>query len=158
MYQNYLGVDLHLKRTYVVLMDAQGTIKDKRRLPTDSLGDYAAQVPHSTLAVLEATRNWQYAYDLLDEKVGQVELAHPKKVKAIASAEVKTDKIDATTLAHLARADLLPTAYAPPKGIRQGRALARHRAKLVRDRTRMKNHSLIGTEGEQIACERPLRG
>jgi hypothetical protein len=28
MYQNYLVVDLHLKRTYVVLMDAQGKIRN----------------------------------------------------------------------------------------------------------------------------------
>ncbi|MEA3459858.1 MAG: hypothetical protein U9R11_04195 [Chloroflexota bacterium] len=116
MYQNYLGVELHLKSTYVVLMDAKGAIKDKRRLPTDSLGDYAATLPDSTLAVLEATRNWQYAYDLLDKRVDKVELAHPKKVKAIASARIKTDKIDATTLAHLARADLLPIAYEPQNG------------------------------------------
>lgn len=149
MYENYLGVDLHLKRTYLVLMDAGGTVKDRRRIPTDSLGDYAATLPDSTMAVLEATRNWQYAYDLLDAQVDQVELAHPKKAKAIASAKIKTDKIDATTLAHLARADLLPTAYAPPKKIRQGRALARHRAKMVRDRTRIKNriHALLAQKG-----------
>lgn len=149
MYQNYLGVDLHLKRAYVVLMDAQGTIKDRRRIPTDSLGDYAATLPDSTMAVLEATRNWQYAYDLLEEQVDKVELAHPKKVKAIASARIKTDKIDATTLAHLARADLLPTAYAPPRWIRQGRALARHRARMVRDRTRVKNrvYALLAQKG-----------
>jgi hypothetical protein len=57
MYQNYLGVDLHLNRTYVVLMGAQGTVKERRRLPTDSLGDYAAGLPDSTMAVLEATGN-----------------------------------------------------------------------------------------------------
>lgn len=149
MYQNYLGVDLHLKRTYVVLMDAQGTIKENLRLPTDSLGDYAATLPPSTMAVLEATRNWQYAYDLLAEQVDQVELAHPKEVKAIASAKIKTDRIDAATLAHLARADLLPTAYAPPQRIRQGRALVRHRAKMVRDRARIKNrvHALLAQKG-----------
>lgn len=149
MYENYLGVDLHLKRTYLVLMDAQGTMKERRALPTDSLGDYAAGLPDSTIAVLEATRNWQYAYDLLAEHVDQVELVHPKKVKAIASAKIKTDKIDAATLAHLARADLLPTAYAPPQHIRQGRALVRHRAKMVRDRARAKNrvHGLLAQKG-----------
>jgi transposase len=66
-------------------------------------------------------------------------MAHPKRVKAIAAARIKTDKIDATILAHLARADLLPTAYVPPPEIRELRDLVRHRAKLVRERTRHKN-------------------
>jgi len=70
-------------------MDAQGTIKENLRLPTDSLGDYAATLPPSTMAVLEATRNWQYTYDLLAEQVDQVKLVHPKEVKAIAAARIK---------------------------------------------------------------------
>ena len=37
MYQHYLGVDLHRRRSYVVLMDAQGNIGDQRRLPNDAI-------------------------------------------------------------------------------------------------------------------------
>ncbi len=140
MYQHYLGVDLHKRRTYVVLMDAQGKISDHRRLSNDAMTDYAAQLPQHTLAVVEATGNWSYMYDVLKPYVETVVLAHPKQVRAIAAAKVKTDKIDATTLAHLARADLLPTAYAPTLAIRHLRETVRHRAKLVRERTRHKNH------------------
>jgi len=32
MYPFYLGIDLHLKRSYLVLMDAEGEVIDKRRL------------------------------------------------------------------------------------------------------------------------------
>jgi transposase len=78
-------------------------------------------------------------YDVLEEGAEKIVMAHPKRVKAIAAAKVKTDKIDATILAHLARADLLPTAYVPPTEIRELRDLVRHRSKLVRDRTRYKN-------------------
>lgn len=42
-------------------------------------------------------------YDLLEELVGEVHLAHPLKVKAIAEARIKTDKIDPEVLAHLLR-------------------------------------------------------
>ena len=31
MYPFYLGIDLHLKRTYVVLMNAEGEVLDKQR-------------------------------------------------------------------------------------------------------------------------------
>ncbi len=154
MYQHYLGVDLHRRRSYVVLMDAQGKISDQRRLPNDAMLDYVAQLPESTFAVLEATGNWSYMYDILEEGTDQVVLAHPKRVRAIAAAKVKTDKIDATILAHLARADLLPLAYAPPVEIRELRDLVRHRSKLVRERTRHKNriHTILSKYNLHSPC------
>jgi hypothetical protein len=48
-------------------------------------------------------------------------------VRAIAAACIKTDRIDATILAHLARTDLLPAAYAPPVEVRELREVVRHR-------------------------------
>ena len=83
MYQHYLGVDLHRRRTYVVLMDKEGEISDQRRMPNDAMSDYVAQLPEKTFAVLEATGNWSYMYDVLAEGVDEVVLAHPKQVKAI---------------------------------------------------------------------------
>lgn len=140
MYPFYLGIDLHLKRTYVVLMDERGEVIDQRRLPNDSVGDYLMhKVPRETYAVLEATRNWPFMYDLLSEHVERVELAHPKELKAIASAAVKTDQIDAKVLAHLARMNYLPIAYAAPIKIRDLRLWTRHREWLISQRTQSKN-------------------
>jgi len=48
-----------------------------------------------------STRNWTVMFDWLDELVDEVVLAHPLKVKAIAEAKIKTDKLDATILSHL---------------------------------------------------------
>jgi transposase len=154
MYKYYLGVDLHRQRTYVVLMDRQGKVKDHRRLPNDAMADYVAQLPSSTFAVLEATGNWSYMYDVLADGVDEVVLAHPKRVKAIAAARIKNDKIDARTLAHLARADLVPTSYAPPPEIRELRDLVRHRARLVRERTRHKNrvHNILARYNLHSPC------
>ena len=155
MYQHYLGVDLHKRRTYVVLMDAQGKVSDQRRLANDAMADYAAQLPEHTLAVVEATGNWSYMYEVLKPHVETVVLAHPKQVRAIAAAKVKTDKIDATILAHLARTDLLPTAYAPTLETRHLRETVRHRAKLVRERTRHKNqiHRLLSLYNQHPPCQ-----
>jgi len=86
--------------------------------------------------VLAATGN---RYAVLEKDTAEVVLAHPKRVKALAAASIKTDQIDANILAQLARADLLPTASAPPLEIRELRDLVRHRSKLVRERTRHKN-------------------
>ena len=52
-------------------------------------------------------------YDWLEGEIDGVKLANPLKVKAIADAKIKTDKIDATILVHLLRADLIPEAYVP---------------------------------------------
>ena len=140
MYPFYLGIDLHLKRTYVVLIDTEGEVIDQRRLLNTEIPEYLNQhVPHETFAVLEATRNWPFMYDLLSDHVKRVELAHPKEVKAIANAAVKTDRIDASVLAHLARLNYLPTAYAAPKEYRDLRLYTRHRSWLIKHRTQAKN-------------------
>jgi transposase len=140
MSEYYLGIDLHKRRSYVVLMDTQGKVISEGGLSNDDMSEHLREkVPHDTVAVIEATWNWQFMHDLLSEQCAQVLLAHPQKVKMIAEATVKTDKIDAHTLAHLARTGYLPIAYAAPREIRELRQIARHRSKLVADRTRHKN-------------------
>lgn len=140
MYPFYLGIDLHLKRTYLVLMDKTGIVIDERRIQNLDISQYLQEhVPWETYAVLEATRNWAFMYDILADHVVRVELAHPKELKAIATAAVKTDQIDAKVLANLARLNFLPISYAAPKEIRDLRLYTRHREWLVRQRTQAKN-------------------
>jgi len=90
-------------------------------------------------AVLEATRNWGLIYDWLEEILDDVALAHPLKVRAIAEARIKTDKISADILADLLRADLLPTAYVPSKETREAKNILRQRMFFVRVQTMVKN-------------------
>ena len=40
MYPFYLGIDLHLKRTYTVLMDQTGKVIDKRRIRNFNMIEY----------------------------------------------------------------------------------------------------------------------
>jgi transposase len=60
-------------------------------------------------------------------------------VKAIAYAKVKTDKVDARTLADLLRADMIPESYVPEEKTREVRDLVRRRHRLVETRTGFKN-------------------
>ncbi len=154
MVDHYLGVDLHGKRSYLVLMSSEGVIEDKRRLPNEEVAEYLKKVPCNTHAVLEATGNWSYMYDVLSNRVEQVELAHPQQVRAIAAARIKNDRIDATILAHLARTNLLPTAYAAKLPTRELRDTTRHRSKLVRERTRHKNriHRILSRYNLHAPC------
>jgi transposase len=94
---------------------------------------------------LEAGYNSLVMHDWLDELIGSVTLADPLKVKAIAEAKIKTDKIDSKTLAHLLRCDLIPSAHVSSPAARIGKKLLRHRMFLVRLSTMVKNriHSLL---------------
>jgi len=76
-----------------------------------------------------------------------VELAHPRELKAIASAAVKTDQMDAKVLANPARLNFLPTSDAAPKEIRDLRLYLRHRDGLVGQRTQAKNriHAVLAS-------------
>ncbi len=140
MYPFYLGIDLHLKRTFMVLMNANGEVVDKQRISNQEITQYLQEkVPQETYAVLEATRNWPFMYDLLNEHVQHVDLVHAKGVRAIANAAIKTDQIDASTLAHLARLNYIPKAYAATKEIRDLRQLLRHREWMVNQRSKAKN-------------------
>jgi transposase len=104
--------------------------------------------------VMESTANlWLNIYDAIDSKNIKVVLANPMKTKAIASARVKTDKVDAKILAHLLRADLVAESYVPPQQIREIRALMRHRLSLTKMRTMVKNKVHALTDKYGYRCE-----
>jgi len=60
-------------------------------------------------------------------------------IRAVAQARMKTDTLDAKTLAHLLRSDLVAECYIAPREIREDRSLLRLRTNLVQDRTRVMN-------------------
>ena len=88
---------------------------------------------------MEASGNWMFVYETIEQYTPQVVLAHPLKTRAIAEARIKTDTIDATTLAELLRLDGIPQAYIPPREVRDVRELLRYRAALVSLRIGLKN-------------------
>ena len=81
---------------------------------------------------------WAIA-ELLAEHAGRVTVSNPMRTRAIASAKVKTDKIDAKVLAQLGAADFLPEVWAPDEATRALRRRIAHRSSLVRQRTRLRN-------------------
>jgi len=92
------------------MMDERGKVVKRGQMENSAEGvkGFVNGIDGEVTGVLEATRNWTLMYDWLEEEIEEVKLAHPLKVKAIAEAKVKTDKIDFETLAHLLRCDLLP--------------------------------------------------
>jgi len=140
---NYVGIDYHKKYSHVTAIDEEGKVIRSHRLENtpESFQEFFRRLNGPSEAVLEASRTWGVMYDLLEEieKVESVELAHSQKVRAIAEAKIKTDKIDSHILAQLLRADLIPAAYIPGKQTRSYKEMIRQRVFLVRMRTRLKN-------------------
>jgi transposase len=72
-------------------------------------------------------------------RVARLVLAHPQRIKAIASAKLKNDRVDSATLAHLLRSELLPENWMADASTQALRARLRRRIALVEQRTRWKN-------------------
>ena len=103
-------------------------------------------------AVIEAGRSSYTLVDMLTELGVDVRLAHPKEVKSIARAKVKTDKRDSRILAHLLRTDLVPEVYQRSKENRETQKILRQRAFYVGAMTRVKNRiwALLAQQEETV--------
>jgi transposase len=150
----YVGMDVHRKRSQVALLDHDGTQLLNRNLPNDpaELAGVLGALASGTPVAFEAAYGWGWLADLLEELDLEPHLVHPSRCKAIAAARLKDDKVDARTLAHLLRADLLPGAWIAPPQVRDQRALLRHRAALVRVGTALKNriHAVLADRGVRV--------
>ena len=149
---NSVGIDLHRKRSHIAALDETGAQLLSRRIVNDpqTFLTLLEDVGECRIA-LEATYGWEWLADVLQDAGYELHLAHPMRTKAIASARVKTDAVDARTLAHLLRADLLPEAYIAPRELRDLRELLRHRIALTQMRSALKNriHAILAKHGIQ---------
>lgn len=149
--QMYVGLDAHKEYCLAVGQDEAGRRVMEKRFCSTGLGlqNFVNSLSPGDQVVIEACGTWAHIYDALVERGIQVKLAHPLKTKAIASARIKTDRIDANILAHLLRADLIPEAWVPPAEIRELRTITRYRASLVKLQTEVKNqvHALLMRNG-----------
>ncbi len=147
---NYLGIDLSKRDFHAVVMDQQGAIlhSHKYQNTREDVLAVLARCGEKPSAVIEATQNWMWLVNLLKQQKIEVTLAHPLKTKAIASARIKNDELDATTLAHLLRSNLVPGSYIATIEEQENRELSRARCQLVKQQTWCKNqvHSLLTKE------------
>jgi transposase len=147
----YVGIDVHRKRSQVAVVTEDGQVQLNKNVVNGSepflrlIGD----LPAGTPVAFEAAFGWSWLADLLEDYGFDAHLVHPLRCKAIASARLKNDKVDAAILAQLLRADLLPEAWIAPLAVRQLRALLRHRISLVRLGTSLRNriHAVAADHG-----------
>ena len=140
----HTGIDLHKRDLVVTTVDAGGQPVKTARLRTSrpAVTAYFGSLPGDAAeqrAVVESTATWYWLADLLRAEGIALTLGHSKYIKAISYAKVKTDAVDAATLAQLLRSDLIPEAHMISPELREPRDLLRQRLVLVAKRTRCKN-------------------
>ncbi len=133
----YTGVDLHRRLIVVCTVDENGSIVARSRMKTDPalVSEYFRQWPDQHRAVVECTTGWYWFSDLLRSLGVGIVLAHAKYLKAISYAKVKTDAVDALTLAQLLRMGYIPEAHQLPPEYRAMRDLLRQRVVMEHKRT-----------------------
>src|SRR5229473_430093 len=133
----YVGIDVHRKRSQVAVVAGDGQVQLNRNVVNGSepMLRLIGGLPAGTPVAFEAAYGWGWLVELLEDYGFDPHMVHPLRCKAIASARLKNDKVDAAILAQQLRADLLPEAWIAPPAVRQLRALLRHRASLVRLRS-----------------------
>jgi transposase len=104
-----IGIDTH--RTFgEVVFRGEGQLRRAGRvdMTRTALEGFGNSLLATDEVVIEATGNCMAVSRVLSPFVKRVVIANPLQVKAIAHAHVKTDKIDAGTLANLYAAGYLP--------------------------------------------------
>ncbi len=138
----YVGLDLHKHIVQASLINEEGKRLESHRFACtqESLLAFARERlrPEDQIALEATTTTWAVAA-LLRPFVAKIVVANPLRTRAIAEAKVKTDKVDAESLAQLLRCDYLPTVWQPDQDTQQLRELSAQRCGLVADQTRLKN-------------------
>jgi hypothetical protein len=111
----YVGIDVHRKRSQVAVVTGEGQVRLNRNVVNGSepMLRLIGGLPAGTPVAFEAAYGWGWLIELLEDYGFEPHMVHPLRCKAIASARLKNDKVDAAILAQL-RADLLPEAWIAP--------------------------------------------
>lgn len=142
------GLDIHKKIVQAAVLDDSGKLIHSERFPAtrEALEEFArTRLSPLHRVALEATINTWAVARVLQPFVAEVIISNPLRTRAIAEAKIKTDRVDASVLAQLLRADYLPQVWQPDPNTQQMRQQTTERAALVSDRTRLKNriHAIL---------------
>ena len=150
-----IGLDLGDRSSWYCVLDERGELVSEQKLGTtaQAMREAFSRMPHSRVA-LETGVHSPWGGRMLSELGHEVIVAHARNVRLIGESRRKDDRLDARTLARLARID--PQLLCPVKH-RSAKAQAdltviRARAGLVRARTALVNtaRGLAKSYGERL--------
>ena len=150
-----IGLDLGDRNSWYCVLDEGGQIQLEQRVHTNAkaLREVFGAMPRSRIG-LEIGTHSPWISRLLSELGHEVIVANARKVRLIGESRKKDDRLDAQTLARLARIDpelLYPVKHRSAKA-QADLTLIRARAGLVRSRTALVNtaRGLAKSSGERL--------
>ena len=150
-----IGLDLGDRHSWYCVLDEAGQMQLEQRVGTTAkaLREVFGALPRSRVA-LETGTHSPWISRLLSELGHEVIVANARKVRLIGESRKKDDRLDAQTLARLARIDpklLCPVKHRSAQG-QADLAMIRARAGLVRARTGLVNtaRGLAKSYGERL--------
>src|SRR6476646_3850202 len=150
-----IGLDLGDRSSWYCVLDEAGEVISEHKLGTTpkAMKEVFATMPRSRIA-LETGMHSPWVSRLLSELGHEVIVAHARNVRLIGESRKKDDRIDAQTLARLARIDpqlLCPVKHRSAKA-QADLSVIRARAGLVRARTALVNtaRGLAKSYGERL--------
>jgi transposase len=137
----YIAFDSHKRYTLAERDPVAGGRPRQRRIEhrRGAIRKYLGQGDPGGAVAVEATGNWYWIVDEIEQAGYEALLVHPGKAKLMMGMINKTDKLDVHGLNRLQRNKTLPTVWVPPGELRDLRELTRTRMVLTRQRTRLKN-------------------
>jgi transposase len=125
-------MDVHKNYLQIAVLNENGKVLDNSRVDNDlsKIAKFFDRLDHNGI-VMESSGLWYNICEYLTKKHFDVRLSNPTKTRAIASAKIKTDKLDAIKLVDLKRDGYFTECYIPNKRIMELRDIVRHRAALV---------------------------
>ena len=145
-------MDIHKNFIQAAAMDKDGTILKEQKFKSDINGirRFVDGLDSGKIkAAIEATCTWYHVYETLNSLGIDTTLVNIRRTKVIAESKIKTDPLDARSIAHCLRTGFIATAYIPPKEIIEQRDILRHSISLRKDINRFKNkiHAILLRNG-----------
>lgn len=138
----YVGLDVHKHLIVSCIIDEDSNIIERSSYTCSKSSIESFCKKHYSKddkVALEATTNCWSVSEIIEPYVNKVIVSNPLKTKAIAESAIKTDKVDALTLAQLLRVNFLPEVWHPSSNDQLLRQLSVYYSCLINDRTRVKN-------------------
>lgn len=139
--EEYISFDSHKHYTLAEREDVKSFEVKQQRIQHErgAIRDYLQNSIPGTGVAVEASGNYYWIVDEIEEAGCKPLLVHPRKAKLMMGMINKTDKLDVHGLNRLQRNQTLPTVWIPPAELRDLRELTRTRIVVVQQRTRIKN-------------------
>jgi transposase len=93
----YVGIDVHRKRSQVAVVTEDGQVLVNRTVVNgvEPILNLIGELPTGTPVAFEAAYGWGWLVEVLEDYGFASHLVHPLRCKAIASARLENDKVDA---------------------------------------------------------------